>query len=254
MPETERDNKIIDLSRYKNESGNQSAAKHSAEGNLALNLNSEKNGAASLNSDPPPTNQVADTRPKAPGQPDRNQNDVSKQQELKAAQAKTLKQKAGQNIKNHNAGKSKAQIKAPADAAKKLAEIATPMGLFALFFQMNLFTDWMYGLALFFAILKDILNFIEISGVGYALVVVATFLCTIFISMMMLLGRMTNGSASQKQGKVILSWLILLFATAVELIPGVNFIPEETLAVIIIYILMLSDRKSATEEKRLAAD
>jgi hypothetical protein len=177
----------------------------------------------------------------------KTQDEAQKQQELRTSRANYQRAKARKNIKNFNAGKSKAQIQAPMDSAKKLASIATPLGLFSLFFQMSLFKDWMYGLALVFAILKDILNFIEATGVGYVLVIIATFLCSIFIAMMMLLGKMVNGSVSQKQGKVILSWLILLFATVIELIPGINFIPEETFAVIIIYILMLSDRKSASQ-------
>ena len=168
------------------------------------------------------------------------------QQDMERQQALSKVRNEASRLKTTGAKKSEQKKAAQGVAsAKKLAKLATPVGLFSLLFQMSLFKDWMYGIALFFAILKDILNFIEVTGVGYIFVIVATLCCSIFIGMMMLLGKMVNGSVSQKQGKIILSWLILLGATIVELIPGLNFIPEETFAVIFIYILMLSDRKEA---------
>lgn len=181
-------------------------------------------------------------------QAERYRKNLDKQRELRKLRSNAARLKASGAKKSEQKSAAKA-----ADVAQKLAKNATPWGLLSLFFQMNLFRDWMYGIALLFAILKDILNFIEVSGIGYALVVIATLLCSIFIAMMMLLGRMANGSVSQKQGKVILSWLILLGATIVELIPGVNFIPEETLAVIFIYILLLMDRKDAQQEQKAIA-
>lgn len=130
-----------------------------------------------------------------------------------------------------------------------LAKSATPWGMFSVMRQGNIFKDWPYALALIAAILKDIFDLMEVTGIGYALVIVFTFLCSIFIAMMMLLG---GGSGTQHQQKIIRSWLILLSGTTTELIFGIDLLPIETLTVCIIYFLMLVDRKEAAEEKASA--
>ncbi|MFA7319281.1 MAG: hypothetical protein WC022_01655 [Parcubacteria group bacterium] len=132
---------------------------------------------------------------------------------------------------------------------KGLAKSATPWGMFSVMRQGNIFKDWPYALALIAAILKDIFDLMEVTGIGYALVIVFTFLCSIFIAMMMLLG---GGSSTRHQQKIIRSWLILLSGTTMELIFGIDLLPIETLTVLIIYFLLLVDRKAAAEEKASA--
>lgn len=156
------------------------------------------------------------------------------------------------NFKN-NAGvqnKVKKQVQTMG-TLKGLAKTATPWGLFSLMRQGNIFKDWPYALALIAAVLKDIFDLMEVTGVGYALVIVFTFLCSIFIAMMMLLG---GGSGARHQQKIIRSWLVLLSGTTAELIFGIDLLPIETLTVIIIYFLLLADRKLAAEEKSLEKD
>jgi len=131
---------------------------------------------------------------------------------------------------------------------KGLTKSATPWGMFGVMRQGNIFKDWPYALALIAAVLKDIFDLIEVTGIGYALVIVFTFLCSIFIAMMMLLG---GGSGTRRQQKIIRSWLILLSGTTAELIFGIDLLPIETLTVLIVYFLMLVDRKAAAEEKAL---
>jgi hypothetical protein len=118
-----------------------------------------------------------------------------------------------------------------------------PWGIISLLGEFSPFSDWMYGLALMAAILKDLLDFVEVTGILYAAIIVITLCCSIFIAMMMLLGGFNNNTGGRAQQKIIRSWLILLGGTTVEMLFGINFLPVETLTVMIIYALMLSARK-----------
>lgn len=135
----------------------------------------------------------------------------------------------------------------PMNSAKDLAKKATPWGMISLMRGGNLLSDWMYGLAMMAAMLKDMLDIAGATGILYIMVVVATFLCSIFIAMMMLLGSFSNG-AGRAQQKMIRSWLVLLGGTTVEMLFGINFLPIETLTVLIVYVMMLSSR---AESKKL---
>ena len=136
--------------------------------------------------------------------------------------------------------------------AANLAKNATPWGMLSLLGEFKLFADWMYGLALFAAIFKDLLDLIEATGVLYVVVIVATFCVSIFIAMMMILGSSSNGGHGRKQQKMIRSYLILLGGTTVEIVFGLNFLPVETLTVLIIYALLLSDRKQNKQSETYA--
>lgn len=178
-----------------------------------------------------------------------NSANIEKYQALKEARENSRKEKAQKNLNKYSTGKNKGQAQENIKAAKNLIKNATPWGIASLFFQMKFFSDWMYGLALLAAIFKDVLDILNATGIGYFIVVVATFLASIFIAMMMLLGSFSNGSGRAQQ-KMIRSWLILLGGTTTELLFGVNFLPIETATVLIIYALLLSSRKQGQEEKR----
>jgi hypothetical protein len=175
--------------------------------------------------------------------------DPEKQKKLREIREREKREKASQNFKKYNAGKNKKQTARLVGEAAVLAKNATPWGVLSLLGEFNIFSDWMYGAALFAAIFKDLLDIIEITGIGYAIVVVATFCAGIFIAMMMLLGSFSN-EAGRKQQKIIRSWLILGGGTIMELIPGIDFVPIETLTVIIIYALLLSHRKQFKEKNK----
>ena len=153
------------------------------------------------------------------------------------------KTKARQTLKKYNTGKNKGQVKKMAEEVKGLAENASPVGFISLLMQANLASDWMYGLALMVAVLKDILDFFEFTGVLYFFVIVITLLASIFIALMMILGNAVNKTGGRKSQKMIKSWLILLSGTTIELIFGLDILPIETLTVLIIYALLLSHRK-----------
>lgn len=175
--------------------------------------------------------------------------DPQKNQAIIEARKNDKKQEARETLKKNNTGKNKGQAAQTIKSAKNMINNATPWGLFSIMRQGNILSDWPYALALIAAILKDILDLAEVTGVGYALVIVFTFLCSIFIAMMMMLG---GSSGARRQQKIIRSWLILLSGTTAELIFGIDLLPIETLTVCIIYFLMLVDRKEAAEEKSLA--
>lgn len=168
--------------------------------------------------------------------------DYKKQQELIAAREKEEREKARETLKNNSIRKNRGQAKKTIRGAKDLIKSATPWGILHLFFsEGSIITDWMYGLALIAAILKDILDPIEAAAITYMLVIAATFCVSIFIAMMMLLGSVMNGSGRRQQ-KIIKSWLILMGGTTAELLFGINFLPIETFTVLLVYGLLLADR------------
>lgn len=177
--------------------------------------------------------------------------DPQKRQELLAARKATKREKdkdnARKTLKKYGTGKNKGQAANTIKSARGMIESATPWGIIALMFQANILSDWPYALALIAAILKDIFDLAEVTGVGYALVFVFTFMCGIWIAMMMMLAGDKRGG---KQRKIIRSWLILLSGTTMEMIFGLDLLPIETVTVLIIYALALIDRKQSSEEKK----
>lgn len=169
--------------------------------------------------------------------------DYQKQQELKKAR----KRDAKSTLREYNTGKSKGLAKNTINDAKNLAKSATPWGALKLLAKANPITDWMYGLAFVAAIFKDFLDFVEITGFLYIIVIISTFLVSIFIAMMMLLGSFTTGHGRRDQ-KIIRSWLILMGGTTAELLFGVNILPIETVTVALIYMFALSARAQEQEK------
>lgn len=179
--------------------------------------------------------------------------DPQKRQELlaarKADKEKKAKDKARKTLKKYGTGKNKGQAASTIKSAKNMIESATPWGVFALIFQINIFSDLPYALALVAAVLKDILDMSEATGIGYVAVIIFTFLCGVWIAMMMLLA---GGGKGRRQQKIIHSWLVLLAGTTAEMIFGLDILPIETFTVIIVCALALLDRKQAAKEEALA--
>jgi hypothetical protein len=130
------------------------------------------------------------------------------------------------------------------NTAKTFSDAANPIGAISLSTQIK-GSDWPYGIAFGAALLKDILDFGFIGslpGIGTAI----SFLAGITIFFMMLL------AGSGQQGKMVKGMikksLVLAGGTLVEAIGfGLNFLPIETLTVIIILIMALGERKRAKE-------
>ena len=178
--------------------------------------------------------------------------DYQKQKELEEARRKDKRKKAKETLKKYSTGKNKGLAKNTINDAKDLVKNATPWRAVKLLSKANPITDWMYGLAFVAALFKDVLDFVEITGILYIIVFMSTFLVSIFIAMMMLLGSFTTGHGRGDQ-KIIRSWLILIGGTTAELLFGINFLPIETITVALIYMFALSSRIQDQEQEKSAS-
>ena len=157
--------------------------------------------------------------------------------------------KAQKTLNKYSPNRNASQARNTINQAKNLAKSATSWGAISLMSQVKI-SDFSYFLALIAAILKDLLDLAEATGIGYALVVILTFLASIFIAFMMILASFSEGGQGSQRikRKIIRSWLILIAGTIIELIPGIDFLPIESLSVVIIFALALSARKEAKKQ------
>ena len=136
--------------------------------------------------------------------------------------------------------------------AVNTAKNLTPMGALSLASQIQI-TDFLFILPFMAALLKDILDvvaeFVPLAGLIFIFCI--SICCSIFIGLFMLL--LGGGGGKRKAAKVILRYLILIFGTAIEaFIPGVNLLPIETLLIVIIYVLVLVERKGSVSQESYA--
>lgn len=133
---------------------------------------------------------------------------------------------------------------------KSLAKSVVSWNIFSMLMKINLFTDWMYGMAVFAAVFKDIVDLIELTGIGYVVVFVMTWLTGLFIYFMMLLGSNSTGRGRSDQ-QMVKQIITLLIGSAAELVPGLDLLPIETITVIIVLLLVLHDRVLADRMEKL---
>ena len=138
-------------------------------------------------------------------------------------------------------------VKEGAKAAFDLAKLAA---------YIDPFMDWLYGIALIFAIIKDVLDLpdealIAAYGAGEILIIITTLICSIAIFFIMLL------AGSSGKGKVVKGLLkkfgVLAGATIVEMIPAIDSLPIESISVIAIFIMTLIERKTAADGEKANA-
>lgn len=113
------------------------------------------------------------------------------------------------------------------------------------------FMDWLYGIALALAIIKDILDYAGIGSLP-AIGTIVTFIVSFTIGMIMFI----TGSAKRKRETTSLlksRYGSLVAGTIVEMIFGINFLPIETLLVIVVFYLTLDERREADIEERKTA-
>ena len=137
--------------------------------------------------------------------------------------------------------------RSPLQKAKSVAKKVSPFHTVALINYFNYWLDWLYGIALSVAILKDILNYTglgSLPGIGTVL----TWMASITIFAIMLI---TGNTGKAKWARRIGVWL---FATFLEMIFGIDFIPWETFMVIIVYWMVLDDRRTTAEAKKAAQE
>lgn len=129
--------------------------------------------------------------------------------------------------------------------AKTLVKSATPWGFFSLLSEINILTDWTYFAALIAALFKDILDFIGVGSLP-AIGTVVTFCASIFIMFMLILGNTMHKEHDRTifQSYILKRWGVLLVVTIIELFFGANFLPIETIGVLLIWSFALAERKS----------
>lgn len=144
---------------------------------------------------------------------------------LKAARASSLKNSA-QNVKKN--------IKAAANIASLMTYI-------------DPFMDWLFGIALSVALLKDILDLVGFGSFP-AIGTVVTLMASATIALIMFI---TGSGSKAKMIKGLVKsgakrYGVLVFGTIIEMIFGIDFLPIETTVVIIVFILTLQERRSAS--------
>jgi len=107
---------------------------------------------------------------------------------------------------------------------------------------LNPFIDWLYGIALAAALLKDILDFVGIGSFP-AIGTVVTIMASIVIWTVMII----TGSAFKaiKKRRLIMRYGVLVVGTLIEMVFGIDFLPIETVMVIYIFVSTLEDRRDA---------
>jgi hypothetical protein len=154
------------------------------------------------------------------------------------------------NLKISRAGTLKNSVQQTKKGAKAAMSGISLMG------QINPFVDWLFAIALMAAMLKDILDIVNTAliaagGIGAALIFIFTLMTSAIIAVVMILtGASGKAKAARKIAKRI---MILVTATLVELIPGVDILPLETVVVIVIFWLTLVERKMGSAQEKETA-
>jgi hypothetical protein len=114
--------------------------------------------------------------------------------------------------------------------------------------QLNPYLDWLYGIALSAAMLKDILDLVVIGSLP-VIGTVITLMATITIWAVMII----TGSAFKafRKRRLIKRYGLLAVGTLVEMVFGIDFLPIETCMVVYIFVSVLQDRRDAKEKSDL---
>ncbi len=103
-------------------------------------------------------------------------------------------------------------------------------------------SDPVFAVAFMAAGLKDLLDLFQATGVGYAIVIIMTILIFIFIGFMIMIGVSMGGGGG-------INILLMLFGgTAVEILPGISFLPMTMGLVAMIYLSVLKKRKKNAQK------
>ena len=166
----------------------------------------------------------------------------------KSEKLKQFRNLASQTGKRLNmpgaAGNLSAQARKMAQTIKPLT---SPTSVFSLLKHIHFSVDWLLYAALTAAVLKDILDWIGFSLPGINEVMNFCVGITIAFALL-LMGSSGKRSMVKKQVK---KWLVLLGGVGCEEFFGLNFLPIETITVLVCYYLVLIDRKEAAEEEAI---
>lgn len=142
------------------------------------------------------------------------------------------------------------------EASKKITKqtatiVASVKNPFSLISKINLLSDWTYVASFLVALLKDLLDFIGIGSlpvIGTAV----TACVSIFIVMMMLVGNFIQKDRGIVETLLLKRVVVVFVGFLLEIILGLNFIPWQTLSVVVIYLYALAARKMVTDAEKLS--
>jgi len=142
--------------------------------------------------------------------------------------------------KNLNQAQRQSDLKNKADQAKNLAKSASPMGALKLASQIQV-SDVLFVIPVSAAVLKDVSDVILIGSLP-GLGTVVSICCSITIGLFtIVLGGGGAKKSAKGSTKII---LFLIGGTLVEMVPGVDFVPVETVTAVLVYILVLQQRRN----------
>lgn len=127
---------------------------------------------------------------------------------------------------------------------KSLNKALTPMGFFSLIKEINILEDLPFMAAIMFAVAKDILDFVFTETV--ILPMLFSMLCSIFIFMMLLLAG-SNGKRKVASG-LVKKGLTIIGGGIADAIPGLDFLPIETVTAGAVYFMTLLERANAKKQ------
>jgi len=163
-----------------------------------------------------------------------------------------------QHAENLQASRASSDRDSAKNAKKKITSAINNISLLG---YIDPFMDWLFGIALIFAILKDILDLINnflitAGGVGWLLIMIFTSFCTIIIGLIMLLtGSSNKRTAAEKKAKGISKkiWkriLLLLGFSLVEILPVIDLLPMESIVVLVIFWMTLKERRANAQGEK----
>ncbi len=145
----------------------------------------------------------------------------------------------------------KGSLKNSAKKAKKA--VVDTINVFALLKYIDPFIDWLFGIAIILAILKDLLDIVNTAliaagGIGEMLIILFTFFISVFIFLVMVI---TGSVGKVKMTRGAVKKILLVLGTAlVEAIPAIDLLPMETILVFVVIWMTLKNRKEAAQEKK----
>lgn len=134
------------------------------------------------------------------------------------------------------AGTAKSIARNRKEIKKRAQQVLSSMSLSR---YVDPWKDWLFGIALIFAMLKDIMDF---TGLG--------MFFTIFASIIIFFALFLAGSGGKKNtaASFIKKYGTLAIGTVIEFIFGIDFLPLETLIVVLVYFFTLQERQAEETE------
>lgn len=143
----------------------------------------------------------------------------------------------------------KGSLKNSAKKAKKT--ITDIINTESLLKYIHPFIDWLFGVAISLAILKDTLDIpdtalIPVLGIGEIITIILTFFISIIIFVIIII---TGSAGRARVAKNTIKKLIAIISTGlIEIIPAIDLLPMETILVIATFWMTLKERQRDAQE------